>query len=598
MKVQKLASLLIGLLCLFVLIGCRQDGSDTDGSNSVNTAPESVESEEPVAMRNDFGSQGVMPLGYQAAQSLPAPLILPAPTGPNFVIGSSVSHVVEPYEWLHQITRCYGAEYAEVLRVNKDSIHNPDLIYPNDVVILREIGKEGPIIGPRCVKSHWVAPGETFYGLARLYQTTPEILQLANPGPLLAGNEIVVPATTPENVSPPSLRQSLVFNLDGDLAVWRQVDAGIEVYIDNDAYILDLVTHENGRFVLTKQTRDQGTTVEIALIDRTTRTETIIETGLSPEELDESIQFRSNMLIAPNGAWAAYLVRENGTMRLSTFATSNTADVRQVTGIPHGLLEGGTPQLFAGGDDMHFLMLDNTGIYEYPYALDESEKQLVTIDKNMASSPLVYEAISWSPTSGHLLLEGIFSKDVRQHYLMDKNSGATKLLSNSTINEISADATWLKNGQIAVLTPPFANEAGPILTVYRPESTPTTLSVVEVSKNVLSISGHSRPQSGYTISAPPIQPVPNTVDFTLVGAGAASGYWTAEVGSSEAGRLNYVPANGDSNVWTTDDGGLLMQQGGGDRPWELLYVPVQGTAWFSLTSWLGIRISHFNWVVR
>ena len=185
MKIQKLASLFMGLLCLLVLSGCIQDGANSTDLNSNNPAPQSVETVERSPVRNDAELQGVTPPGNQGAKALPTPQILPAPTGPSFVIGSTVSHVVEPYEWLHQITRCYGAVYTEVWRTNAPEFPNPNLIYPNDVVVLHDIGREGPIIGPHCVKSHWVEPGETFYGLARLYQTTPEILQKANPGATL-----------------------------------------------------------------------------------------------------------------------------------------------------------------------------------------------------------------------------------------------------------------------------------------------------------------------------------------------------------------------------------------------------------------------------
>jgi len=604
MKVHMRDSMFISLLCLLMLTSCGLFGSSSGESdsqstdNSADTPGQQVDAEgNIIPVRQPAEREGLSSSGLQAAvKPLPDPIFISPPAGSNYGIGSTVSHVVEPYEWLYQVARCYGTSYQDVRTANP-SIINPDYIFPENIVTVPNVGLVGPVIGPNCIMQHVVAPGETFYGLARTYQTDPIILQKANPGPLLAGDIIFVPAVSPQNVAPPALSQSLLFNLRGDLAVWRNFDGRVELYEDNSAFILDMATHGNGRFILVKQTRDQGASLEIALIDRTAKTETVIETNLTPEVDDGLKRFRTSLLVSPNGAWGAYLVREESTMRLSTFATSNPGDLKQLAGIPHGVMDFDTPQLFAGGDDAHVLMLDDTGIYEYPYALDAPEKQVVAIDKNDTSKPPFYEAVAWSPTSGHLLLMGLFSEGW-QHYVLDKNSGSVALVPNSNGYVINADATWLRNGHVAAISPPFANEAGPILTVYRPDSTPTTLTLVEVSKNVLSIAGHTAPQPGYTISAPPVQPLVDIVDFTIVGAGVASSYWTAEVGSSEAGRLNRVPENGVRNNWTTDGSGLLMEHGGNDQPWEVVFVPMQGTPRFSLTNWFGLQISHFNWVTQ
>ncbi|KAA3658469.1 MAG: LysM peptidoglycan-binding domain-containing protein, partial [Chloroflexi bacterium] len=353
MKVRVRESMFISLLCLLLLTSCGLFGSGSEepdpqsSDNPDNVSGQQLDAEGNIipigqpAEREDLSSSGLQ----AAFKPLPDPIFLSPPAGPNYVIGSTLSHEVEPYEWLHQVARCYGASYQDVKSANP-SIINPNYILPERVVTVPNVGVAGPVIGPNCVRQHVVAPGETFYGLARRYQTDPIILQKANPGPLWAGDIIFVPAVSPQNVAPPTLTQSLIFNLGGNLAVWRDFDARVELYEDNSASILDMVTHENGRFILVKQTRDQGASLEIALIDRTAKTETTIETNLPPELADESLRFRSSLLVSPNGAWAAYQVRENSTIRLSTFATSNPSDVKQLAGIPHGVMGFDTPQLF------------------------------------------------------------------------------------------------------------------------------------------------------------------------------------------------------------------------------------------------------------
>lgn len=587
MKVCTWKQVIFVLFCLLLLAGC---GGDETTPPATEIPPVSGIEEIPPLGENN----GILNVSLPVKKPLPAPLVIAPPTGPNYVIGSTVSHVVEPLEWMHQVARCYGTSYRDVYRANS-SIINPNYILPDDVLAVPNVGSVGPITGPNCIRYHAVAPGETFYGLAQMYQTEPIILQKANPGPLLAGDIIIVPSVGPQQMAPPSLRQSLVFNLNGDLAVWRHADAWVDVYVDDAAFILDMVVGENGRFVLVKQTRDQGATVEVALIDRLGNTETVIETNLPPDQMNGSEKFRPSMLISPNGDWAAYLVREDSTMRLSTFATSNPGDVKQLAGIAHGVMEFSTPQLFAGKEDGHFLMLDDTGIYEYPYALDAAENRIVGIVEDDYSKPLLYEAVAWSPASGHLLLQGFYIEG-GQYFVLDKNSGALAPLPGSGGYITNTEASWLLNGHVAVISFPGVNEAGPVLTIYRPESSPTALSLIVVSNNVLSIPGYSLAQPGFFISTPPIQSIANVVDFTIVGAGAASGYWMVETSSMSVGRLNHVVSDSYQTYWTTNGTGLLMEQGGYDKPWELVYVPVTGMPAFSLTSWLGIQISHFNWV--
>ncbi len=115
-----------------------------------------------------------------------------APTTVPVTPGTTIQHTVTEGEWLLQISRCYGTSYAAVLQANRN-IANPNRILPGWQVTVPNAGSQGAIIGPPCVLPYVVQPGDTFGALAQRYGTTAAILQLANPGPLLAGETIFVP---------------------------------------------------------------------------------------------------------------------------------------------------------------------------------------------------------------------------------------------------------------------------------------------------------------------------------------------------------------------------------------------------------------------
>ncbi|MCA9931204.1 MAG: hypothetical protein KC419_22115, partial [Anaerolineales bacterium] len=170
-------------------------------------------------------------------------------------------------------------------------------------------------------------------------------------------------------------------------------------------------------------------------------------------------------------------------------------------------------------------------------------------------------------------------------------------LPDSNGSAMRADAFWLQDGTAAVLTPPYDNAMGPKFTVYQPESTAAALGLTEISASTLTVYGSSRAAPGYGISAPGVQPRSEMFDFTIVGGGAASGYWTVATGSTVAGRLNQVPPAAYRHYWTWDGSGLLIEQSDVGRTWDLVYVPDNGNVGFSLANWLGVKISNFNWVV-
>lgn len=105
--------------------------------------------------------------------------------------GTTVIHTVSEGEWLIQIARCYGTSYNGILGANRIPV--PNLIYPDQVVIVPNAGTQGTITGPPCVVAYSVAPGDTWELLAQRYDTTTVILQRANPGALAVGRSIWVP---------------------------------------------------------------------------------------------------------------------------------------------------------------------------------------------------------------------------------------------------------------------------------------------------------------------------------------------------------------------------------------------------------------------
>jgi LysM repeat protein len=121
----------------------------------------------------------------------PTPISTAGDYASSLVPGSTFQHRVERGEWLIQIARCYGVDYGAVLSANR--VRMPDRIIPGEILTIPAIGSTGPIIGPPCVIAYTVQPGDTWDSLAQQFGTTSRILRLANPGVLIAGNQIWVP---------------------------------------------------------------------------------------------------------------------------------------------------------------------------------------------------------------------------------------------------------------------------------------------------------------------------------------------------------------------------------------------------------------------
>ena len=109
------------------------------------------------------------------------------------VTAATVQHEVSQGEWLMQIARCYGVDYRAVRQANLQ-ITTPDYIMPGTTVTVPNVGSAGEVKGAPCVTDYTVMVGDNWTGLAARFGTTSAMLKRVNPGPLLAGEKITVPA--------------------------------------------------------------------------------------------------------------------------------------------------------------------------------------------------------------------------------------------------------------------------------------------------------------------------------------------------------------------------------------------------------------------
>ena len=218
---KKLILLLIPLLLvafvIVVIVVFPDDDTDvtatpinTDvGSSEDDDRPDSVVSnddgsrseEEEVNNASEDGSSGTAllarPAGYAPTDfiSLGEPRIVSLEGHSPYEIGGSAQHIVAQGEWFAQIARCYGVPYSSLLAANP-TLASPELLQPGDVVNVSNLGESGPIIGAPCVYQVEVVPNDTWLSLAAAFNIPAAELQGLNPGPLQAGQQLLVPAAT------------------------------------------------------------------------------------------------------------------------------------------------------------------------------------------------------------------------------------------------------------------------------------------------------------------------------------------------------------------------------------------------------------------
>lgn len=162
-----------------------------NGQVEVTPATPDVAVPEPTVLPETTGVPTESPPSGDEGGAAATPTPPADPGSSVFVPGSTVQHLTTRGEWLLQIARCYGTTYEAVRAAN--ALPNPNYIRPETIINIPAIGSNGPIIGPPCVLSYTVQPGDTWESLAQQFGTTTTILQRANPGPLIAGQPIWVP---------------------------------------------------------------------------------------------------------------------------------------------------------------------------------------------------------------------------------------------------------------------------------------------------------------------------------------------------------------------------------------------------------------------
>ena len=123
-----------------------------------------------------------------ALPATPADLTFPS----NLTPGITIQHTVAAGEWLWQIARCYGADHKQVINVNSQ-LADPDEISPGMIVSVPNIGSEGTIYGPPCIRAYTVQAGDTWNSIALKYDADLIVLQRVNPDGLATGMVLKVP---------------------------------------------------------------------------------------------------------------------------------------------------------------------------------------------------------------------------------------------------------------------------------------------------------------------------------------------------------------------------------------------------------------------
>jgi ELWxxDGT repeat protein len=95
-----------------------------------------------------------------------------------------------------QISRCYGASFPAVRTANPQVV-NPNVIFPQTIIKVPNVGSTGTIYGPPCMIWYTVVSGDTWQSIANKFNADVVILQAANPGiTLSAGVKIKVPVNS------------------------------------------------------------------------------------------------------------------------------------------------------------------------------------------------------------------------------------------------------------------------------------------------------------------------------------------------------------------------------------------------------------------
>lgn len=153
------------------------------------------------AIVNNVSASGAGAGTIQSASTSVTNTNIATPT-PNIARGSTVQHNVTKGDWMLQIARCYGANYKALKNANPQ-VTNPNIIFPTNRVTVPNVGSEGPIYGPPCMKFHKVVSGDSWQSIANQYNADMDILIAANPNKsVTVGTELKVPLNSKQSGTP------------------------------------------------------------------------------------------------------------------------------------------------------------------------------------------------------------------------------------------------------------------------------------------------------------------------------------------------------------------------------------------------------------
>ncbi len=552
---------------------------------------------------------------------IPPPEIFEPQAGPVYEAGSTIIHQVTQTEWLSLIARCYGAPVEAVLAGNP--LYNQDIIQPGTHVTVPEVGTAGAASGPPCVSSYVVQPGDNWATIAEKVGADAQMLQRANPAPLLAEAVIVVPA--PSHGQPgttgafPALTHDLIFTSAGSLARWNHTTGSVELYdINSGAAIMDLAANPSGSPIVAKLTGQMGLgdvpSAEIALVDLAANTIAVNPQGFGGGSV--SSLFSNQLIASDNGGQAAYAydlmeMDSEGVpdrlINLVTFQGDASGQYRAAAAPMRS--DPYAVSLFPMDAD-NMLYADANGLWQVPYDLEGGSASFIQLLANDMSSPQYmgrgYQPAAWtSEAHDGLLVLGLGMEGAR-YLLFDPVNKVLYDVPNSGSFMFWTGVTLLSSSELAVINTPM--EGKPILSVYsfyQDGSTEGPIQgVFEKSSMPLGapIAGFSfdDPEQQYNILTPDVQPEAGKILLAIASnVSADNGLWSADPATGAMTRLNDFPAGGDRATWAPDGSGVLVETftEAVGQPLVLVdYVPADGSPMVNLTFWLGSNLGDFHWV--
>ncbi len=605
--------LILGMLAGLMLAGCGLFGEEDTAvpppvpvANVPVVEPVNVEPA-PIIIPPDTPQESPIPI---IVEPLAETFFIDPPVGSNLAVGSTVQHEVSDGDWLMQIARCYGASYSAVRRQNSHIV-NANRILIQQTITVPNIGSEGAVMGAPCTNSYTVQPGDTWPGLAQQFGSQADILRNINPGSLVAGKRIFVPNHQPISASVPKFNQDLMFNYDGNLAIWKAENGRLEI-LPTPNYLSGFVVDGSGQKILARQYSVETDSLQLVLIDREARTISLLESNLATLAIETDSQPLTNaMLLSDNGEWGAYFSPNEIGFRLVTFRTDNP-QARNVLEITRDVVMKNETMIFKGDTNDNFIWSDSSGTYRFAYTLEGGERLLHanTVSEALPSDLPVLFPLAWSPQGRFLLTQArTFVQNPGQnagggrgipHFVLDNETGQIIEVPNAVSYLIQPSLTWRQDGSLLVLSPAIGDGSTPGVSVYKPEVVDNGLTLSLQSERSLTIPGIAENSVIIRFEAPAYQTGNDGLLVVVWTQEAAlNGLYRLSAGDAPALQtVELFPVEAiDETLFTPDGSGILRDMVDQESGFpDVRFISTDGSPDFSLLSWLGFKIANFNWV--